>query len=221
MTLFLLLLITIDDSYLQLKDATASIDLILSNFTDFNVTKLIGKIVKVIKFDKIILEWSVISGKEWEILYFVTNFDNIETMEPKSMHPEVRDENSTENKNKYSWKVLYASRPTFNISKEFPSVYVAVRKLTKSCCPREDPQSVFDNESRNNPTKFIELSLQDFPCAVFVTPGTIVTSTVSQTLEEKYVSLLQIHLKKLQKLNPALNSERYVNFFQKKVYLFL
>ena len=157
--------------------------------------------------ERIILEWSVISGMNWETMYCITRHNTIETMDFEvSLYPAIIKPDLSKHKGR--WKVLYASRPTFKINKEYPSVYVAVRKLAK-CYLTQGPQFDFDNDPNNNPIKFIELSLEEVPSSIFVTPGTII-STTSLYPEEKYVAILQTHVKKMLKLNPAVDRKRCV-----------
>ena len=191
---------------MTLKDATDSIHIVIYNYCASNDTLYIGKLVKI-KFTRIISEWSLVHGKSWETTYLVIDYQDIVAINYKASEATNKASN-LDNIVKYQeWKVLYRSQPTFKSSNEHPSVYVAVRKTIERKHLVDDPQYQFDIDSCNNPVRFIELPLEELPSAVFVTPGTTF-KIKAQIREEKFLSILQIHVKRLLKLNPSIPSTR-------------
>ena len=162
--------------------------------------------VKIKAIQKIISEWSVISGKSWETMYIAIQYSDIELANYDSV---VKEETDKKKCGEQNWKVLYASHPTFQLSKDHPSIYAAVRKMTKNTGNPElqPPQLKFENDPTNEPVRFIELPLGKIPSAVFVNPGTILR-TKSKKHDEKYVAILQTHVKKLLKWNPQFDVNR-------------
>ena len=79
--------------------------------------------------------------------------------------------------------------------------------MKRNCYRSKGPQADYDNDPANNPVKFIELCLYKKPAAIFLRPGTILGTKVQNT-DEKYVAILQTHLKKMLKLNPECNEKR-------------
>jgi len=196
--------------YLQIIDATDSINVVICNSRYLTNEAMIGKIVKVKTPQKIISEWSVVCGTSWDTMYLTIDYNDItiERHEIVAKEPDKDKQNYGEQK----WKVLYASHPTFHSRKEHPSIYVAVRKMAKYTNQLHSPQSNFDNDATNNPIRFIELPLGKIPSAILVTPGTILR-TKSKHYDEKYLAILHTHVNKLLKLNPQFNVKRYVSIF--------
>ena len=92
-------------SYLQLKDATDTINIVISNFQGCIDEALIGKVIKV-NIQKIVSEWSLICGKTWETTYIITNRQDIEFADinlPKISL--IADRYGDENKTLQEWKV--------------------------------------------------------------------------------------------------------------------
>ena len=190
---------------MTLKDATGSVNILVYNFI-VERDLCSGKLVKI-KLKKVVFEWSFVLEKSWDITYVVIDIKDIETIdfatsERKRIFPEREC-----NEKHQEWKVLYRSEPIFRLRRENPFVYLAVRKKIKRNFTTDDPQFQYDND--NNPIKFIELPVEQVPSSLFITPGTIL-KTKEQLKEEKFLSILQIYVKKLLELNPNLHFARYV-----------
>ena len=191
---------------MQLKDATDSINVVISDISGTLDKKMMKKIAKV-KIQSVISEWSLICGKNWESNYLVIDYQDIVFKNDNIQEHLIEKEGYKINNKEQQFQVLYASQPTFLCNKQYPSVYAAVRKMKRNYYGSKGPQADYDNDPANNPVKFIELCLYKKPAALFLGPGTILGTKIQNT-DEKYVALLQTHLKKMLKLNPECNEKR-------------
>ena len=189
---------------MTLKDATGSVNILTYNF----IVKrdLCRRELVKIKPKKVVFEWSFVDKKSWDITYVVVDVSDIESIDYVTSDVErIFSEHECSEKHQ-EWKVLYRSEPIFKLHKENPFIYLAVRKKIERNFTTDDPQFQYDND--NNPIKFIEMPLEQVPSSLFITPGTIF-KIKPQIKEEKFLSILQIYVKKLLELNPNLHFARY------------
>ena len=168
----------------------------------------LGKLIKV-RPKKIILEWSTLCAKSWDICYIVVDYTDIESVDFVTDEKENKISVPNCNDKHQEWKVLYRSQPIFKSNMERSFVYVAIRKKIERKSTTDGRQFEFDSDLSNNPIRFMELPLENVPAAVFIAPGTRLKMK-AQHVEEKYLSILNVHVKKLLALNPSIPSKRCV-----------
>ena len=191
--------------YLNLKDATGSINMIFYNYNNRHKL-LIGKMVKI-EFKRIIMEWSLVFGKSWDLTYIVVDYQDIELIDFETTKKLSEISTLPCIEKHQEWIALYRSHAILKWNKENSSIYYAVRKIIEENSMKDDPQFQFDNDSYNNPIKFLELPIEQVPLATLITAGTKF-QIKTQVAEEKYLSILHNHVKRLMKLNPTIKSSR-------------